>query len=223
MVLSIIVELPIFVSGNRHLLIMAFLLLDFYCQPPNVMKKSHLFTFMAMLSVSLPCHSQSSVFRPFKAEFGISRALTLNETGNNGIGLFMNPMYNVTDQFSIGPRFCRLLVSTEDYNYGMGYMNDWLVDYSSILLVVDGYLSTNRTRVFLGLGIGLFRKKESFMVSGYLGGVSFDENKTSKLGIMPRIGFNIGHFKATLNYNITGGIYNYISISAGLEIGGGFR
>lgn len=187
------------------------------------MNKSRIFTLLAILNVYVTSYSQSSVFKPFKAEFGISRALTLNEPRNNGIGLFINPMYNVTDQFSIGPRFCRLLVSTEGINYGAGYMDDWLVDYSSILLVGDCYLSTNHARVFLGFGIGIYKKKESFMVSSFLGGVGFDEYKTSKLGIMPRIGFNIGHFKAALNYNFTGGIYNYLSISAGIEIGGGYR
>jgi len=167
--------------------------------------------------------AQHSIYKPLKVDLGINTVFAMKQGTGGGNGLYINPMFNLTDRFSIGPRLETAIVKKDKVDLVTGILNNKIVNLSSYLIVMDYYLSKERIRFFIGLGSGLFKQRDSFMVLG-LGSVDLSGNSKMSLGLMPRLGYNVGHFKMTVNYIMTGDLmYDYLGFTLGLEIGGGLR
>ena len=166
---------------------------------------------------------QSRVYKPFKVDLGITTVFAMEPGKGGGNGVYISPMFNLTDRFCIGPRLESAFVKKDKVDLITGILNERIVDLTSYLVVMDCYLSKDRTRFFLGLGAGLFKQVESITLLGF-GSIDVHENSNVNLGLMPRFGFNVGHFKMALNYSMTGEqMYNNLGFTLGLDIGGGLR
>jgi hypothetical protein len=171
-------------------------------------------------------------FRKIRVGFGLGYADSRTNNGYSTTGavvLYVEPSYRIRNHISLGVRIERLVNSSFQVNsYG-----------------VNGqyYFSNRNFRTFAGVGLSVFRS--SFYVrnfpSPYFEYYSSGENPT--LGIYPRAGFDAGHFTLTIDWNLIGsagatinnfdilnGINqtyssqietNYLSIKAGVFIGGG--
>ncbi len=98
------------------------------------------------------------------------------------------------------------------------------------------YFSNNSFRPFVGVGLGMYSIAAA---SSDIGGTSVSiQAATTVFGFYPRIGFDLGHFNLSIDYNLIpsqstqvsiGGFgittqtsnYSYIGLRLGASIGGG--
>ena len=96
-----------------------------------------------------------------------------------------------------------------------------LVSYAPTL---DYYFSTNKSRVFVGGGAGIYRFA-SATVDNNTPSNNIPYYAYSKFGFFPRVGAELAHFRIAAEYNIVPKeltISNsYFSIKVGVFIGGG--
>jgi len=179
------------------------------------MKK--LFTLVALLATVGLAKAQE--FKPFKVDLAVGYAMPAGSGSKAGVLFAIEPKYAVQDQISLGLRLEAAVVAralAESYSADVKAIG-------SYVLTGDYYFGTNKSRVFAGLGAGLFRyaaaavqvdEQENYTIAAY-----------NKFGIVPRIGAELGHFRLGLEYNLVPKemeIKNgYLSFKMGMFIGGG--
>jgi hypothetical protein len=171
-------------------------------------------------------------FRKIRVGFGLGYADSRTNNGystTDAVVLYVEPSYRIRNHISLGVRIERLVNSSFQVNsYG-----------------VNGqyYFSNRNFRPFAGVGLSVFRP--SFHVRNFPTPYNkyYSSNEKPALGFYPRAGFDAGHFTLTIdwnwiasasatinNFDILNGINqsysgqidtNYLSIKAGLFIGGG--
>lgn len=199
---------------------MAFLLLVKKCQTYAMRKPAILFVFIIGLPI-FTVNAQSRVFKPFKVDFGMTTVFPTEGISGNGNGMYFSPIFNLTDKFSVGPRIQFAYTTEKNNGYISSYLNNEITDLFSFLSVSDFYFSKNRARFFIGFGFGLYTQTKNYKTIS-LRSIDFYSESMASFGIMPRFGFNVGHFKMAAQYNLTGEeMYNYLDFTLGLEIGGG--
>lgn len=167
--------------------------------------------------------AQSSKFKHFKVDLGVATMITTNPIVDKGMGFYFSPIFNATNRLSVGARFGFNYLSIEPITTGIGYMDFGIIGFSSFLIVGDYYLSIEHVRAFIGLGFGFYRQREMLMTTSLFPANLINPRK-SNIGIMPRLGFNVGHFKMTIAYNSNGyELFNYVDVTLGMDIGGGSR
>lgn len=117
----------------------------------------------------------------------------------NSRGLFaMEPAYRLNDKILIGFR-------TEVIGFVsmMGSSNSSL---GSMGLNGQYYFNTTSSRLFCGLGVGLYNPSNNFIMSN-----TDARNQRDGFGIYPRLGFDFGHGRLMLEYNLIQKMNNYIS------------
>ena len=165
--------------------------------------------------------AQSREFKPFKVDFGITTLFPTSGISGNGMGMYFNPMFNLTDKFSVGPRMQLAYTTEENKGYISSYLDGQIINLYSLIGVSDFYFSKERARFFAGLGFGFYGQVRSW-TSAAISSLDFNREPYLSVGLAPRFGFNVGHFKMSIQYNITGpSMYNYLDFTLGLEIGGG--
>lgn len=129
-----------------------------------------------------------------------------------GISIGTEVRGNITNAISVGLRLESALLAFED---DLGESS--IGATGSFALIGDYYLNTEKTaRPFVGLGIGSFAGAEV--------GSSTGEGDTS-IGIIPRIGYEIGllRFSAEYNYAFSSDVPDYIGIQLALTLFGGTK
>lgn len=186
------------------------------------MKRVVLF-FVAVLAVTT-AFSQSQNYKPFKVDAGLLYAIPSGDGVKSGIGFYLEPKYNLTDNIAAGLKMEWALMGASD-ELGSDVSISGIGSYQ---LTGDYYFGDKKVRPFAGLGIGIYT----------LGSIEFDaadENFEmdgnidlgSKFGFAPRVGLLMGHFRLGLEYNVITGMEsgmeskNYLSFKVGFEIGGG--
>lgn len=164
------------------------------------MKKTLLVS-VFLLSLFL-VHAQNGdrVFNPWKVDVSLGGAIPQGP-GAKGGGLFVvEPKYAVIDQFWVGLRV-ETAVMARSYQFSDGSSSSTNVSASgSYLATGDYYFTTENFRPFIGVGAGIYR----------LASVSIDENGNNngeiaagvKFGGMARVGFEAGHFRLGIEYNL---------------------
>jgi len=93
---------------------------------------------------------------------------------------------------------------------------------ASYLLTGDYYLNTNHFRPFVGAGLGIFKTAAASVDSN---GDVVEGASAAKFGGTPRVGFEFGHFRMAVEYNVVGKTNsinnNYLGIKLGFFAGGG--
>lgn len=177
---------------------------------------------LAMSAMSFFAQAQS--FKSVKVDFASGYAIPAGEGAKGGIVLAMEPKYSLNDKLTFGLRLEAALMAQVEVDQTTGELKSGSVKaLAAYSATGDYFFSANNFRPFGGIGAGLFT----------VAGVSADASGSGeasggqKFGFTPRAGFEIGHFRAALEYNFVGktGTYsnNYMSIKLGFFAGGGRR
>jgi opacity protein-like surface antigen len=180
-----------------------------------------------LLAIAASSHAQEEsgrVFKPFKVDLSAGFALPMGGEGTKVGGLFaLEPKYAVADQFALGLRM-EIASMARVINLSSGEDLEGDVQANGSFILTGDYLfNKSNFRPFVGAGLG------SFGVAA----APLDENLTeddilseSKFGFMVRAGFETGHFRLGVEYNIVGSTSfsannNYIGFKIGGFFGGG--
>lgn len=174
-----------------------------------------------LLILSLPVAAQND-YRPFKVDVG----MLLGEVNEHSVGLvapYIEPKYNISNSLSVGLRMEYVFYTKDDfieYNPKNPYFSDFDADGWTFSMVAtsDYYFNNHFIRPFVGVGAGVYymhnEKENSYL--------AFNERIVA-FGYVPRVGFNIGQFRLSCEYNIIKSDkvdLNYVSLKVGFEIGG---
>ncbi|PKQ60524.1 hypothetical protein BZG02_18845 [Labilibaculum filiforme] len=144
-----------------------------------------------------------------------------------GVGYYLNPKYQITDQILLGAKVEGAVLASADED---AFDVSAVVSYAATF---DYYFNTNAFRPFVGMDAGIYSLGTiEFDSSTAFGGgntldVTGDYDLRSKFGIAPKVGFSYGHFDMALQYNLIFGQeegyddYNYMSVKLGFHFGGG--
>ena len=185
--------------------------------------KRILFGAILICAVSF-ANAQSTTFKPFRADFGFGYAIPSGSGSKGGIAVSFEPKYAVNDNISLGLRFEAAVTARGAIDKNGNAVSGSAKASGSYLLTGDYYLSNMNFRPFVGIGTGIYSVAS---VS-----VSVDSTNTqetvaggTKFGFAPRAGFEVGHFRMAMEYNIAGKSgdinNNYLAIKLGFFIGGG--
>lgn len=207
------------------------------CRQNPIMKKLLVFS-AAVLSMSM-AHAQHSggEFNPFKVDIAFGYAIPQGTGAKGGVLFALEPKYAVMDQLSVGLRLEAALTERGFQASDGGSASAKVAASSSYLVTGEYYFTQNKFRPFVGAGVGIFS----------LASASFDDNSNdgavgtgsaTKFGGMVRAGFEAGHFRLGLEYNLVGNSSetatddfgntatvtsknSYMGIKLGFFIGGG--
>ncbi|MBS2210350.1 outer membrane beta-barrel protein [Carboxylicivirga mesophila] len=178
-------------------------------------------------------NAQSENYKAFKVDVGTLYAIPGAEEMASGLGFYIEPKYNMTDNLALGLKMEWAI---------MGAADEYDVDISALgtyQLTGDYYFGDSKVRPFVGLGAGIYAMGSvtASNTQMSIGGVTVDAGDLmvdevmpefgTKFGFAPRAGLLLGHFRLGLEYNIITGIddvlpsRNYLSFKVGFEIGGG--
>jgi outer membrane protein X len=178
--------------------------------------------FTAVLICGLALTMQAQEFKPFRFDAGVGYGLPFSDGLDGGVQFYLEPKYEIVDKIAVGLRWEGSLFAGADIN---GQSVD--VKLSSAYLVTgDYYLTNNKFRPFVGIGLGIYS----------IGGVSVGDNAVdavdakSNFGGLIRAGFDVSHFRLTLSYNYGGKTksielkdetFHYLGVTVGFYLGGG--
>jgi outer membrane protein W len=174
------------------------------------MKKNLFFALFAL--VSSLSNAQSLSYRRFKVD--VTTGYSKPAGGlSGGFNLSIEPKFNLTDQVAVGIKIEGATLATiNDANSG----DATVVGITSTLLTGEYYLGSQTVRPYVGIGTGIYRSR-IFSTSNDL--ASYGEGG-NMLGIAPRVGLQLGHFRLGVEYNIVRN-NNYFSAKLGTTFGGG--
>jgi outer membrane protein W len=184
--------------------------------------KKIMFSVLMLTGVVVVANAQSTAFKPFKVDFATGYAMPGGSGAKAGVLFSVEPKYGVTDNITVGIRFEGAVVARAYKDVNGDYTAGEVKAAASYLATADYYLNTNKFRPFAGAGVGIF----STAGAGVDGNGNVTEGASaSKFGGAPRVGFEFGHFRMAVEYNIvgkTGDINNnYLGIKLGFFAGGG--
>lgn len=187
---------------------------------------------MCLICVATMLKAQSTTFKPFKVDLGLGYGFGKAK----GIIAYLEPKYNVMDELAVGIRWESALLGNVDVSANTGsdpnaYASVDVSAIGSYLVTGDYYFSNATFRPLAGFGAGVYTMgsiRQSAGVGTDGASVSQDINVGTKFGVAPRVGFEAGHFRMGLEYNIITGQpkdfnRNYFSAKIGAVIGGGRR
>ena len=185
--------------------------------------KRILFGTILICAVSL-ANAQSTTFKPFRADFGLGYAIPSGAGSKGGVAVSFEPKYNVSDNLALGVRFEAAITVRGAIDKDGNTVSGSAKANGSYLLTGDYYINNNNFRPFVGLGAGIYN-----IASVTVSSDSTNTNETlvggTKFGFAPRAGFELGHFRMAIEYNVAGKIAeinnNYLAIKIGFFIGGG--
>jgi outer membrane protein X len=179
--------------------------------------------------------SSESIFKPFKVDVSFGGAIPSGSGSKGGVLFAIEPKYAIMDQLAVGLRIegavtARGFVASD----GSSAQAD-IKATSSYVATGDYYFSNKSFRPFVGAGVGIFS----------LAAAKFDEgngtttelaSSSSKFGGLVRAGFELGHFRLGVEYNLIGNTTisdpgdpsftikaknSYLGLKAGFFFGGG--
>lgn len=158
-------------------------------------------------------------FKPFKVDIAVGYALPSGQGSKAGALFAVEPKYAVSDNLTLGLRM--EVAATAQGNMANENTNVDVKASASYLATADYYLNSNSFRPFIGAGAGIFTNGSA---SGNAQ-TTTDVQTGSTFGFTPRIGFETGHFRTAIEYNVAGKTasvdHNYLGIKIGFFLGGG--
>ena len=158
------------------------------------------------------------IFKKFKVDVSLGYAVPQTSQGagrNAGVLFAIEPKYAVMDQLSIGLRLEGAAMVNVDAQGETGKAQA----NASYLATGDYYFSNNKFRPFIGAGAGVFTYAN---VSSEDDISSVDDvPTTSNFGAMVRGGFEYGHLRLGIEYNLVKDKSGYLGLKLGVVIGGG--
>lgn len=167
-------------------------------------------------------YSQSTTFKPFKVDFAIGYAMPGGSGAKAGVLFAVEPKYALNDNISLGLRMEGAVVARATKDVNGDYVSGDVKAAASYLATGDYYFNTNQFRPFIGAGLGIFSTAAASVDNN---GNVVEGASASKFGGAPRVGFEFGHFRMAVEYNVVGKTNNinnnYLGIKIGFFAGGG--
>ena len=175
-----------------------------------------------LLGVAFFGNAQSTAFKPFKFDFAVGYGIPAGSGSSAGVILALEPKYSINNNITLGLRFEGAVLAKASYDANTGVTKADAHFNASYLATGDYFFNTNSFRPFVGLGVGLFN---SVAAAADNTGTAEASVSTNKFGAAPRVGFEAGHFRMGVEYNIAGKSgsinNNYLGIKIGFFVGGG--
>lgn len=156
------------------------------------------------------------IFKKFKVDVSLGYAIPQKIEGSGKSGGFLfaiEPKYAVMEELSVGLRVEGAAMVKVDME---GETGNAKVN-SSYLATGDYYFSNNKFRPFGGAGAGIF----SYASVNLENDIETDIPVNSNFGFMVRGGFEYGHLRLGVEYNIVADKAGYLGLKIGAVIGGG--
>jgi len=167
------------------------------------------------LGVNAPSFAQSESFKAFKIDFSMGLSWATGKGGGEDALVSMEPKFAINDKLTFG---LRLETAGRTYDSFRSSEDEYSGSY---MATGDYYFNTNGLRPFAGFGVGIMGV--SALVESQENEFELDEKDA--LAFMSRVGFETGHFRVGLEYNIAAKSYgfnsNYGSLKFGFFFGGG--
>lgn len=184
------------------------------------MKKFYLTAFAIVAAIFANAQTELT-FKPFKVDIALGYALPSGSGSKAGVLVAIEPKYALNDNLTLGLRMETAV--TAQGTVANNEIKDGDVKASgSYLATADYYFNTNRFRPFVGAGAGLYTNASAELSEQT---TSEDVQKARSFGFAPRAGFEFGHFRAAIEYNVAGKSgnlnHNYLGIKLGFFLGGG--
>jgi len=184
------------------------------------MKK--LLLFAALIGLSFIVRGQSPTYKPFQVNLTVGFDEPVYGKGTSSDGVFaIEPQYHLSDKFSFGFR-----VEEADLTFNIDPAKTFL---GGTVYQVHGYVASYCAtgeyyffkRAFIGGGLGYFKPSLINTNTDANTNAIIAYNNSSKFGFYPEIGFESGHFRMSMDYNVAGNNSNYLAFNIGFFIGGG--
>ena len=183
---------------------------------------------VGLFAASTAVQAQSKMYKPVKVDLALGYGF-----GNaKGVVFALEPKYNIQDQLAVGLRMeGALLGGMKMETDANGVASDAEINISAIgsyLVTGEYYFSNNSFRPLAGLGTGVYSLGSINASTSDDGIEDGSVDIGTKFGIAPRVGFEVGHFRMGLEYNLITGQpkgfnRNYFSTKVGFFFGGGKR
>ena len=178
---------------------------------------------IGLFAASTAVQAQSKMYKPVKVDLALGYGF-----GNaKGVVISLEPKYNIQDQIAVGLRMEGAVLAGLENETATG-ADISISAISSYLLTGEYYLSNNSFRPLAGLGTGIYSMGSVGVNSadGTVDDGTIDVG--NRFGIAPRVGFEVGHFRMGLEYNLITGQpkdfnRNYFATKIGFFFGGGKR
>jgi outer membrane protein W len=182
---------------------------------------------LAFVAATIAVNAQSKTFKPFKVDFAMGYAIPGGSGAKGGVLFAVEPKYALNDNLTLGVRFEGAVMARATVDPTTGEMTSGSVKAAgSYLLTGDYFINTNKFRPFIGVGAGLYSTAAAKVEMNSTTGTE-EVSAGTLFGAAPRVGFEFGHFRMAVEYNIagkTGSINNnYMGIKLGFFAGGGRR
>lgn len=170
--------------------------------------------------VFVNAQAEQKTFKPFKVDIAVGYALPSGSGSKAGALFAVEPKYALNDNLTVGLRMEAALTAQGQIVNGVMDQGDVKAS-SSYLATADYFFNTNRLRPFVGAGAGIYSNASANIDPT----ISDNVKAGSRFGFAPRAGFEIGHFRTAVEYNVAGKTgtvnHNYLGIKLGFFIGGG--
>ena len=159
---------------------------------------------LALLCFSFAkAQNSDRIFKPFKLDLALGYASPEGSGSKAGVLFAIEPKYAVMDEFWVGLRI-ETAVTARGYDAPNGSFSSGNVAASaSYVFTGDYYFSNGGFRPFVRLGPGIYTLAHGTFDS-YSGTSAVSSTATTKFGGMVRAGFETGHFRLGIEYNLIG-------------------
>jgi len=165
--------------------------------------KRVLFVGLALVAISTANAQKSEgSYKPFKVDVAFGYAIPQGSGAKGGVLFAIEPKYAVQPQLSVGLRLEGAVMAHGWVSNDGESLSAKVATSSSYLLTGDYYFSNNTFRPFAGAGLGLYKLASASFDDASSTDVSFAS--ATKFGGMIRAGFEVGHFRLGLEYNLVG-------------------
>jgi outer membrane protein X len=187
--------------------------------------KKILFTIIITCLAIFAQAQKKNSFKPFKVDLAIGYAIPGGSGSKGGVVLALEPKYALNDNLTLGLRLETALTARGAVDAsGMEVTGD-IKGMGSYFATADYFFNTHKFRPFVGAGLGVVNIAAASFDTQSSQIDAEDVQASTNFGFMPRVGFELGHFRTGLEYNImgkTGDINNnYLGIKLGFFFGGG--
>jgi hypothetical protein len=177
------------------------------------------FILLALLAVICSFEkAQSQDYRAFKFDIGLGYAIPSDGSGTEGgVTFTLQPHYLLSDEFALGLRIEAAAIGYKDFmtnNFNVSAL-------ASTCISGEYYLSKRGFRPFIGAGLGLFDQEILYANTDGGNGPNDVYARAIHFGGYPVIGFEVGHFRMSAEYDLTGNGNNYAAFKIGTFFGGG--
>lgn len=178
-------------------------------------------TALAIGAVIFTNAQTEQTFKPFKVDIALGYAIPSGSGSKAGGLLAIEPKYALNDNLTLGLRM-EMAATAQGTTVNNEFKEGNVKASGSYLATADYYFNTNRFRPFVGAGAGIYTNASADLGEAT---TSADVQKANKFGFAPRAGFEFGHFRTAVEYNVAGKSgslnHNYLGIKLGFFIGGG--